>query len=152
MTIDDSTKESVRRRANYLCEYCHSPERICTTRFTVDHIIPKSLDGSDDVENLALACRRCNERRYNFVAGIDPETQTIVPLFNPRQQVWSEHFIWSANGRTIIGVTPVGRSTCKRLDLNDERYPEDDSIRVARGFWVKAGLHPPDDDSRQSIL
>jgi hypothetical protein len=139
MTIDDAKREFVRRRANYLCEYCHSPERICTTRFTVDHIIPRSLDGSDNVDNLALACRRCNERRYNFVAGFDSETQTIVPLFNPRQQNWSEHFIWSVDGRT-----------CKRLDLNDERYPENDSIRSARGFWVKAGLHPPDKDSSQS--
>ena len=149
MTIDEATREFVRKRANYLCEYCHSPERICTTRFTVDHLIPKSLAGSDDVDNLALACRRCNERRYNFVAGFDPETQTIVLLFNPRQQIWSEHFIWSANGRTIVGVTPIGRATCKRLDLNDERYREDDSICSARGFWVKAGLHPPDEDPRQ---
>ncbi len=62
MTIDDATKETVRRRANYLCEYCHSPERISTSRFTVDHLIPKSLGGKDNAENLALACRRCNER------------------------------------------------------------------------------------------
>jgi hypothetical protein len=49
----------------------------------------------------------------------------------------------------IVGVTPTGRATCKRLDLNDERYPEDDSIRSARGFWVKAGLHPPNQDPCQ---
>ncbi|MEA5503727.1 HNH endonuclease signature motif containing protein [Halotia wernerae UHCC 0503] len=148
--IDDATKEIVRKRANYLCEYCHSPERISTTRFTVDHLIPKSIGGSDELNNLALACRRCNERRYNFVAGYDLETNAVVPLFNPRQQIWSEHFIWSANGRTIIGVTPIGRATCKRLDMNDERYPEDDSIRSARGFWVQAGLHPPSEDPRVS--
>jgi 5-methylcytosine-specific restriction endonuclease McrA len=149
MTIDDATREFVRRRAKYLCEYCHSPERICTTRFTVDHIIPKSLGGSDDLDNLALACRRCNERRYNFVAGFDPQTKAIVPLFNPREQSWSDHFIWSEDGKRIMGMTPVGRSTCKRLDLNDERYPKDDSIQSARGFWVKAGLHPPDEDPCQ---
>ncbi|MEZ2275765.1 MAG: HNH endonuclease [Microcoleus sp.] len=33
--------------------------------------MPKSLGGSDDIENLALACRRCNERHYNFTNGID---------------------------------------------------------------------------------
>ncbi|MEH1869922.1 MAG: HNH endonuclease signature motif containing protein [Nostoc sp.] len=146
MMIDDATKEILRRRANYLCEYCHSPERISTTRFTVDHLIPKSIGGSDELNNLALACRRCNERRYNFVAGYDPETKAIVPLFNPRQQIWSDHFLWSVNGRTIIGVTPTGRATCKRLDINDERYSEDDSIRSARGFWIQAGLHPPKED------
>lgn len=150
MTIDDATKELVRSRANYLCEYCHSPERISATRFTVDHLLPKSIGGSDDINNLALACRRCNERRYNFIAGFDSETEAIVTLFNPRQQMWSEHFIWSANGKRIIGVTPTGRATCKRLDLNDERYPEDDSIQSARGFWVQAGLHPPKQDPLQS--
>ncbi|MEM7715637.1 MAG: HNH endonuclease signature motif containing protein [Cyanobacteria bacterium P01_A01_bin.68] len=150
MTIDDATRELVRTRADYLCEYCHSPERISATRFTVDHLLPKSIGGSDDINNLALACRRCNERRYNFIAGFDSETQEIVALFNPRQQMWSEHFIWSANGKRIIGVTSTGRATCKRLDLNDERYPEDDSIQSARGFWVQAGLHPPEQDPRQS--
>jgi len=148
MIIDDATKETVRKRANYLCEYCHSSERISTTRFTVDHLIPKSIGGDDNIDNLALACRRCNERRYNFVAGFDETTKTVVPLFNPRQQVWSEHFIWSADGRQIIGLTPTGRATCKRLDMNDERYPEGDSIRSARGFWVQADLHPPDEDAQ----
>ena len=62
----------IRERAGYVCEYCHSPERLSANRFTVDHVIPKSLGGSDELDNLALACRRCNERRYNFVAGIDP--------------------------------------------------------------------------------
>jgi hypothetical protein len=145
MTID---RELIRRRANYLCEYCHSPERISATRFTIDHIIPQSLGGDDNLNNLALACRRCNERRYNFVAGYDPVTQTIVPLFNPRQQQWGEHFSWSADGQTIIGITPTGRATLSRFDLNDERYSHSDSIRNTRSLWVLAGWHPPSGDPR----
>ncbi len=41
-----------------------------------------SLEGTNDINNLALACRRCNERHYNFVSGIDPQTQQEVSLFN----------------------------------------------------------------------
>jgi 5-methylcytosine-specific restriction endonuclease McrA len=149
MTIDDTTRQLVRSRANYLCEYCHSPERICANRFTIDHIIPQSLGGSDVPDNLAYACRRCNDRRYNFIAGFDSPTQTIVPLFNPRQQQWSEHFVWTADGREIVGITPIGRATCQRLDLNDFRYDEEDSIRNTRRFWVLAGWHPPSEDPRQ---
>ena len=146
MPISNATKQAVREQANYLCEYCHSPERLSANRFTVDHIIPKSLGGTDNIDNLALACRRCNERRYNFVAGIDPETQAIVPIFNPRQQKWQDHFIWRDNGILIQGITPIGRATCIRLDLNDMRYPENDSIRETRRFWVQTGLHPPASD------
>lgn len=104
--------------------------------------------GSDDLNNLALACRRCNERRYNFIAGVDPETQEIVPIFNPRQQKWKEHFVWLDQGTIIQGTTPTGRATCIRLDLNDTRYPENDSIRETRRFWIKTGVHPPTDDLR----
>lgn len=150
MAISEETKQQVRERANYLCEYCHSPERLGANRFTFDHIIPKSLDGSDELNNLALACRRCNERRYNFVAGIDPETQEITPLFNPRNQKWEEHFVWTNGGTEIQGQTPTGRATCVRLDLNDMRYPEEDSIRATRRFWTQTGLHPPSSDPYQS--
>ena len=146
MPISDEVKQIVRKRAKYLCEYCHSSERLSASRFTVDHVIPKSLGGSDAIDNLALACRRCNERRYNFVGGIDPETKETVPLFNPRQQKWDEHFVWINQGLVIEGITPIGRATCIRLDLNDTRYPDNDSIRETRGFWIKTGLHPPSDD------
>jgi hypothetical protein len=144
--INDELKQAIRERAKYVCEYCHSPERLSANRFTFDHVIPKSLGGSDQLTNLALACRRCNERRYNFVAGIDPETQETAPIFNPRQQKWAEHFIWLNQGVVIEGSTPIGRATCLRLDLNDTRYPEKDSIRETRQFWIKTGLHPPTDD------
>jgi hypothetical protein len=110
--------------------------------------MPQSLGGSDNADNLALACRRCNERHYNFTVGIDLETQQEVSLFNPRQQQWSEHFIWTADGIKIIGITPTGRATCNRLDLNDERRA-DSFIQKSRRFWVQGGWHPPKQDPRQ---
>jgi hypothetical protein len=110
--------------------------------------MPQSLGGSDEPENLALACHRCNERRYNFTTGLDPETQLETPLFNPRQQQWSDHFIWTADGLKILGITPTGRATCTRLDLNDE-YHDDGFIQESRQYWVEAGWHPPREDPRQ---
>ncbi|GAX41800.1 HNH endonuclease [Tolypothrix sp. NIES-4075] len=148
MTIPNNIQELVRRRANFLCEYCHYPEFLSTSPLTIDHIYPQSLGGSDDVDNLALACRRCNERHYNFTVGIDPETQQEVTLFNPRRQKWAEHFTWSADATKIIGTTPTGRTTCNRLDLNDERRP-DQFIQKSRQLWVKGGFHPSVEDPRQ---
>ncbi len=150
MPIHEDIKQAVRERARYLCEYCHSSERLSASRFTVDHLVPRSLGGADDLENLALACRRCNERRYNFVAGIDPDTQEIVPIFNPHQQKWSDDFVWREQGIVIEGITATGRATCTRLDLNDMRYRDHDSIRETRRFWIKTGLHPPSSDQVQS--
>lgn len=35
------------------------------TRATIEHIIPRSQGGSDDWENLAAACYRCNDLRQD---------------------------------------------------------------------------------------
>jgi hypothetical protein len=114
----------------------------------LDHILPQSLGGSDEVQNLALACHRCNERHYNFTTGIDPNTQKTVQLFNPRKEKWSDHFIWTVDGLRILGLTPVGRATCDRFDFNDDVHDEGAIVR-ARWIWVQGNWHPPTEDPRQ---
>ncbi|EDX71172.1 hypothetical protein MC7420_2733 [Coleofasciculus chthonoplastes PCC 7420] len=109
--------------------------------------MPQSRGGSNHRDNLALACHRCNERHYNFTSGLDPQTQVEIPLFNPRQQQWSNHFIWTKDGIKVLGTTSTGRATCNRLDINDERRDEP-SIQIARRLWVTAGWHPPESDPR----
>jgi HNH endonuclease len=143
--IPQNIQTLVRQRANFLCEYCHSPEFLSTAPLTIDHLTPQSLGGADNLENLALACRRCNERRYNFTTGIDPETRKESLLFHPRQQVWAEHFIWTADKLRILGLSALGRATCERLDINDDRRA-DKFIQKSRQFWVQGGWHPPKDD------
>ena len=54
----------------------------------------------------------------------DPLTGILVPLFNPRTQVWTAHFTW--DGATICPLTPEGRVTVKILRVNDvDRVIED---------------------------
>jgi hypothetical protein len=149
MVIPKSIFQIIRERAQFQCEYCHYPELLSSAPLSVDHLQPQSLGGDDSLDNLALACRRCNERRYNFTTGIDPETEQEIPLFNPRQQDWSDHFIWSVDSLRVIGTTAVGRATCNRLDLNDHRR-EEPFIQNARRQWVVAGLHPDNDDPQES--
>ncbi|MEQ9238860.1 MAG: HNH endonuclease signature motif containing protein [Coleofasciculus sp. E2-BRE-01] len=59
MTIPKSLYETVRQRAQFRCEYCHYPELLSSAPLSIDHIQPQSLGGSNDRNNLALACRRC---------------------------------------------------------------------------------------------
>ena len=103
--------------------------------------------GSDENDNLALACRRCNKRRYNFTTSVDPQTQQEVALFNPRQQLWVDHFIWTGDGLKIIGKSATGRATCHRLDINDE-FHNQGFIQESRQLWIQGGWHPPVDDPR----
>lgn len=101
---------------------------------TVDHITPNSID---ELENLCLACSSCNQSKYTATSGIDPDTKQTVRLFNPRIDVWHEHFLWYEGGVLILGQTPIGRATIVKLKMNNER------IVHARGTWIIMGNHPP---------
>ena len=102
--------------------------------------MPISQGGSDDVENLALACFQCNLWKSAHVTAVDPETQRESALFHPRRHTWDEHFIWSSDGRLIIPKTAIGRATVTLLKMNRRRAVE---IRAAD---VLIGRHPPIDD------
>ena len=145
MALSRSVRNKVRQRANAMCEYCHSAEDFSPSLFEIDHVHPRSLGGSDDLANLALACQRCNAHHYNFIIGHDPLSGESVRLFHPRQQVWQEQFVWDQAGTRIFGITEVGRATVIRLDLNDEVKGNGKIIRT-RTLWVNVGWHPPTTD------
>jgi hypothetical protein len=92
------------------------PEAASDLTHVIDHILAKQHRGATAVENLALACGRCNRHKGPNVAGVDPETKRLTPLFNPRQDKWNEHFRL-ADGM-IVGLTPVGRVTVVVLAMN----------------------------------
>ena len=138
--IPTYVESRVRAAARNRCGYCLSPQRLVMARLEIEHIVPLSQGGSDDESNLWLACPLCNRYKGNKTTAVDPETGEVVPLFNPRAQVWSEHFRWSEDSLRIIGLTPIGRATVAALHLSDDP----DALEV-RSYWVLAGWHPPAD-------
>ncbi|HEY7349978.1 MAG TPA: HNH endonuclease [Ktedonobacterales bacterium] len=137
--ISKALRLRVSEQARFRCGYCLTQEELTGTPMEIDHIIPESLAGRTEDENLWLACKLCNDYKGDRVAALDQATDEIVPLFNPRQQRWSEHFAWTPTGETIVGLTAVGRVTIELLNLNRE------SLVRARRRWVEAGWHPPKD-------
>lgn len=83
--MDQIKRRRVRERARDRCEYCQLPqEHSPVAKLQIEHIIPKKHGGNDDLKNLALACIDCNLHKGSNLTGIDPETGTIVQLYNPR--------------------------------------------------------------------
>jgi hypothetical protein len=58
----------------------------------------------------------CNNHKGPNVAGVDPKTKKVVPLFNPRRHKWHAHFRW--DGPELVGITPAGRATVSVLEIN----------------------------------
>lgn len=136
--MDKALEQAVRDRAGGLCEYCHAMQWSYPERFQIDHVIAKQHGGLDAENNLALCCLECNRRKGPNIASIDPVTRQIVRLFHPRQDRWSEHFIW--NRSTLVGMTSIGRATVALLDIN--RLPR----LVVRESLIAEKQFPPEID------
>lgn len=116
--METELREAVRRRAADACEYCRIPQAaLSLARFHLEHIVARQHGGTTTLENLALACGRCNLFKGPNIASLDPFTGQLVPLFHPRRDRWTDHFEWK--GTMLVGRTPVGRATVQLLAIND---------------------------------
>lgn len=110
MTISARLRKTVTDRAKGFCEYCLMPLDFSHDPFEVEHIIPISKKGKTILSNLALACRGCNLFKSDKTTGFDAVSDETVKLFNPRKEVWNEHFGWAKDFTIVIGLTPIGHS------------------------------------------
>jgi hypothetical protein len=139
--ISDAVSARVRQRAGNRCGYCRCPQHLVLGWLEIEHVIPVGQGGSDDEDNLWLACRFCNTFKSDAVDALDPVSGRRVPLYDPRRQEWNKHFRWSEDGARVVGITATGRATVAQLQLN---YP---LAVTVRGNWVAAGWHPPSEAS-----
>ncbi len=125
--MTEAAKAFVRQRAGLRCEYCclHQDDSPLAA-LHIEHILPRKHGGTDDPDNLCLACIDCNLHKGSNLTGIDPLTGAVTELFHPRQQNWTDHFAWK--GIHLIGVTAVGRTTIQVLNMNS---PDQLDLRAA---------------------
>ena len=143
--VSEAVRAQVVAQAGGVCEYCRYPEEFNSGRFAVDHIFPRVRGGADDLDNLALSCRSCNERKQDATHAQDPLTEQDAPLFHPRHGHWEEHFAWSADYRNILGLTPTGRATVARLQTNHR------GVVRQREVLHQLGLHPAPQTATKSL-
>lgn len=134
-TIPVALRRLVIQRADDRCEYCGISQVGQVATFHIDHVVPVVAAGETIAENLALACVSCSLRKGARQTLEDLETGEVVSIFNPRQQVWKEHFAWQ--GVQVIGLTATGRATLQALDLNRA------TMLAIRGEEEWLGRHPP---------
>jgi hypothetical protein len=133
--IPASLRRLVFDRAEGCCEYCLLPQAAAVYRHEPGHIVPRQHDGDTVTNNLALSCTRCNRYKGPNIGSFDPETGDLVPFYNPRTQIWTDHF--RLNGPVIEPLTPESRVTVKILRLND-------AVRIEeRALLIEVGLYPP---------
>jgi hypothetical protein len=116
--VPAALRREVIERAGNRCEYCMLPAEVAFYPHEVDHVVAEKHSGVTDIDNLAYACWRCNRHKGTGLTSFDPQTRQLSSLFNPRTQVWTEHFAYE--GERITGLTSEGRTTVTLLRLNSE--------------------------------
>jgi hypothetical protein len=135
--ISSIVRQQVIERAKNCCEYCVSQVRFSPDPFSIEHILPRSKGGSDSNKNLAFSCQGCNGHKHTATQAVDPIKGDVTDLYNPRTNLWDEHFIWDENFSIIVGKTAIGRATVMRLRLNRE------GVVNLRQVLRELDRHPP---------
>ena len=133
--MERALEQLVWERADGRCEYCQVAQEHDRLPFEIDHIIAKKHGGPTRAGNLCLACFADNNHKGPNIAGLDPRTRKLTPLFNPRRHKWSRHFRW--DGPILVGRIAIGRTTIADLEINLD-------YRVAfRQGLIDEGVFPP---------
>ncbi|MFN3852510.1 MAG: HNH endonuclease [Spirosomataceae bacterium] len=131
--ISENLRNFVSKRANFCCEYCKVHSQFSFFSFHIDHIISIKHGGKTNKENLALTCPICNVNKGSDIATILENIESPVRFFNPRIDIWTNHFELDDSG-VITSKTDIGAATIKILDLNHI-----DSI-IERQELIRRGL------------
>jgi 5-methylcytosine-specific restriction endonuclease McrA len=134
--ISNELRRTVFERAGGRCEYCHLSQDTQVSTFPIDHVVPRSVGGKTEADNLALACPRCNAAKWIHTSATDSETGESTRLFDPRRDIWSGHFRWANDLAWLEAITPEARVAIELLDLNSAHR------RQIRQWLVVLGLHP----------
>lgn len=65
MLIEPHIKRQIWERQHEKCAYCGTRRQL--KHMTVDHIIPFSKGGTDDIENLQCTCKMCNRLKNDML-------------------------------------------------------------------------------------
>ncbi len=88
------SKRNVLKRDSYQCQYCGAVGH----KMTIDHVVPKKLDGPETWENLVTACVTCNARK-----GDRPPEQAGLQLIRkprrPNNVTFIRNFVGAADHR-----------------------------------------------------
>ena len=81
--FNDFQKKSVYAKSNGKCAICGKPVKF--KKMTIDHITPLSRGGTNNYDNLQLACLSCNRLKSNLIMQELADKIADITKYNRKQ-------------------------------------------------------------------
>lgn len=136
MAVSKRLRFEILRRDNHACRYCgrSAPE----VKLTIDHVVPETLGGSDDPDNLVAACSDCNGGK----SSASPDATMVADVASDAVR-WSAAIKQAADEMALHDNTAVYEAVVNAwTSFRRNQIPGD--YRETIDQFLNAGL-PPDD-------
>lgn len=97
MRVTKKIKDQLLEAAEYKCEYCGVEVNELTA--VIDHKIPLKADGTSEIENLAVACPKCNILKADKILG-----SLSNPVVESAAKLWIHAYLKSPVATAIISI------------------------------------------------
>ncbi len=132
--VSAEVRRLVIERAGNCCEYCRLSQDDHLFAFHIEHIIAEKHRGSSNEDNLCLSCPACNGFKGSDIGSLDwDDSGQFVMLYNPRQQIWNEHFLLEES--QIEPLTAEGRVTVFLLRFNSPAKIKERQLLLTLGRY-----------------
>ena len=115
-----------------VCFYCAEE----LTEIDVDHVLPRQIIQHDEIWNLVLAHRHCNQLKSDYLVG----PHFIEKLIRRNENIMGSNHPWKGKIQSSLGNTPAQRASCLKGHY--------DKVRLVRGsaYWTgNKGYNPASD-------
>ena len=114
-----------------VCFYCAEE----LTEIDVDHVLPRQIIQHDEIWNLVLAHRHCNQLKSDYLVG----PHFIEKLIRRNENIMGSNHPWKARFN-LLWNTPAQRASCLK-----DHY---DKVRLVRGsaYWTGDKGYNPESD------
>lgn len=85
-------KQLIYERANGRCELCG--RKILFEDMTIDHVIPLSMGGEDNINNISCACQPCNTFKGNILPDTFFERISLIYLYQMEKKTHNRFKRW----------------------------------------------------------
>lgn len=129
MTISKNKRYEIFRRDKHTCRYCGRAAP--NVELTIDHVVPRTLGGSDEPENLVTACRDCNSGKAATIADA-----AVVADVDSDVVRWRRAIIVAAQENTL-----AQEESRRLLDGFDTHWTRWNGHARRDGKWRDSVLH-----------